>query len=195
MVLTLAIFLIFFMHQVSQADINHSVYRAVDECLSCHPRSLPSHSLGRPKNKPTGWPLDPSGRMICITCHDCISGKCVLRETPERICQACHDCTQGMACMVGVAHMGSSSNIEALAAACLTCHDGTMGKSVNIEGGHKVNMFYILKKDFNVIRDKRVILVRGKVTCISCHNPYSSERARLVMSNGSGQLCLTCHRK
>lgn len=194
MIIIVVLVFILFVHSTSLAEINHSVYKSVYECLSCHPKVFPSHKLGYPKNVPPGWPVDPSGRMVCITCHDCISGKCVLRETPERVCQACHDCTQGMACMIGVAHLGSSARIEAFASFCLACHDGTIGKSVGI-GGHKVDILYIAKKDFNVLRDNRVILIKGRITCISCHNPYSSEKARLVMSNKDSRLCLTCHRK
>jgi predicted CXXCH cytochrome family protein len=139
-------------------------------------------------------PLDTSGNMICITCHDCISGKCVLRKPSPELCRVCHDCTQGMGCLLGVAHLESSPEVETLAHNCLTCHDGAVATSIGGSKDHKVDVLYIPSKDYNYVTDRRIVFVNGKVTCISCHNPYASEGERLVMSNRGSRLCLACHK-
>jgi predicted CXXCH cytochrome family protein len=38
-------------------------------------------------------------------------------------------------------------------------------------------------------------LIEGKVSCNSCHDPYSKERKQLVMSMSGSKLCLSCHDK
>ncbi|MBI4710126.1 MAG: hypothetical protein HY759_03345 [Nitrospirae bacterium] len=100
-------------------------------------------------------------------------------------CMTCHIC-KGEVCIL-------RKNTREL---CTACHDGVMGnRNVNVPGDHAVDIFYIQSKNFKTLIDKRVIFVDGKVTCISCHNPYSSEKARLVKSKAGSGLCLTCHRK
>lgn len=177
------------------ALLDHSTFRTAAECTACHKRSLPTHDLGTPRSMKEGLPLGPMGRMECMTCHDCSSGRCTLRKTPDQLCGVCHDCTKGMACVIGVAHLGSSSAIDAHLNACFTCHDGSIGKQVTVKGSHKVNTLYVRRQGFNNLTDERVVLIGGRVTCVSCHNPYTDERTRLVKSNEGSRLCLTCHRR
>ena len=61
--------------------------------------------------------------------------------------------------------------------------------------GHPVDRLYVTNRNFNRLTDRKVELVDGKITCDSCHNPYRSEKARLVKTNAQSNLCLTCHRK
>ncbi|MBI5195632.1 MAG: hypothetical protein HZA10_04875 [Nitrospirae bacterium] len=193
--LFLLLMLFFFAYKEVIAKVDHSIYKLPQECLNCHPRSVPTHKLAAPEHMRENLPLDSNGRMDCMTCHICKDEVCILRKNTRELCTACHDCTQGMACMIGVVHMGSSSKIEALVQNCLACHDGVMGnRNVSVPGDHAVDIFYIQSKNFKTLIDKRVIFVDGKVTCISCHNPYSSEKARLAKSNAGSGLCLTCHR-
>lgn len=194
--LFLPLFLLFFAYGEAAARVDHSIYKLPKECLNCHPRSVPTHKLAAPEHMSENLPLDSNGRMACMTCHICEGETCILRKNTRELCTACHDCTQGMACMIGVVHMGSPSEIEALVRNCLACHDGVMGnRNISVPGDHPVDIFYIKSKNFKIVTDTRVLFVGGKVTCISCHNPYSTEKARLIKSNARSALCLTCHRK
>lgn len=178
-------------HSLSAVD--HSAFETVKECVGCHPRALPTHKQRSPQEMAEDWPLDTGGRMLCITCHDCISGTCILRKPKPELCQVCHDCSQGMACMIGSAHLGDSPQIDVLVYACVVCHDGVIAAEGSGPGNHRINVLYLPGKHFRRVEDRRVVFVDGKVTCVSCHNPYASEAARLVKSNAQSSLCLTCH--
>jgi len=175
--------------------IDHSHYSTSEECLACHPRTPPTHKRQRPLSNPEDFPLDSSGRMLCITCHECITGTCELRKPKPALCLTCHDCQRGMACLIGVAHLGTSPDIESRVHDCLTCHDGSVGRVAGGPGEHKTDVLYIAGREFNVITDRRVVLVNGKITCISCHNPYATDIGKLSKENTESRLCLTCHRK
>jgi predicted CXXCH cytochrome family protein len=99
-----------------------------------------------------------------------------------------------MSCAIGVAHLGDSNSIESVSNMCLSCHDGIEGPFVNPED-KMINTDYKSNKSFWHIRDSKIVLVNGKVTCVSCHNPYKNEDKRLVISNEGSRLCVTCHRK
>jgi predicted CXXCH cytochrome family protein len=43
--------------------------------------------------------------------------------------------------------------------------------------------------------DPKMVLVNGKVGCLTCHNPLNPERNHLVMSDHRSALCLSCHDK
>ena len=178
----------------SSADVNHTNYTDYKQCLSCHPRALPTHRRDVTTNVPPGWPVGPDGRLVCLTCHDCSSGVCKLRKKKPELCKSCHDCTQGMACMIQSAHLGNSRDIETQMNDCLACHDGNQAKLAGADG-HPINVLYLEKTGFNHLRDRRIVIVNGKVTCISCHNPYRNTNERLVKSNQNSSLCLTCHNK
>ncbi len=42
--------------------------------------------------------------------------------------------------------------------------------------------------------DKRLLLIDGKMTCITCHN-HSTPNHQLVIPDAFGKLCISCHRK
>lgn len=181
----------------AESDQDHAIYKTYAECLRCHPRANPTHSMDSVMRRiPESLPLNPGREISCITCHDCKSGKCYLRtaKTAE-LCRLCHTCTQGMACLIGVAHLGDSKMIEVKASDCLRCHESFTDKTITGDVGHKINILYTLKRGYNIVIDKRVVLVDGKITCLSCHNPYKDEKGRLVMNNEKARLCLTCHNK
>jgi predicted CXXCH cytochrome family protein len=166
---------------------------SVSECIGCHTMAAPDHPVEIAAGFQDTLPLG-GGRVTCITCHDCTQDTCPIRLQREEMCQVCHDCSQGMACLIGTAHMGSAANIKIQIKDCEACHDGMLAGSVGGPQGH-VDVYYMAGRDFNAALDHRVILVDGRVTCISCHDPYSSEPKRLVMSNHRSRLCLECHRK
>jgi predicted CXXCH cytochrome family protein len=175
-------------------EVSHSDYSSKEQCLECHPRAFPSHIFSRPLTMYEDLPLDLEGNITCFTCHNCTTGECVFRISKRELCSICHDCSQGMSCALGAAHMGSSENIENVINACPACHDGATGPYISPDG-HMINKYYRIDEGFRDISHTKVILVNGKVTCISCHNPYKNEENRLVKSNEGSRLCLTCHRK
>lgn len=177
------------------AQTDHSVYTTQADCLECHPRALPTHRRIKPVTMKENWPVDSSGRIVCMTCHDCISGTCMLRKKSPDICRVCHDCTRGMSCLIGTVHLGNSPKVTSIAQDCLSAHDGTMGKAVGGPDQHKTDVLYLKNSGFKSVTDKRVVIVDGKVTCISCHNPYRNDLGRLSRSNANSSLCLTCHIK
>lgn len=171
---------------------DHSVYLSIDSCLQCHPRALPTHKMQIPRRSPEYLPLN-TGIMTCFTCHNCISGSCILRRSPEDLCKACHSCKKSKACILGVAHLGDSPKINDLIKTCTRkCH---YGRSFGGQGEHKTNIFYIVREGFKEVTDRRVVLVNNKITCISCHDPYAVENDRLSVPYKDNALCLTCHIK
>lgn len=174
---------------------DHSRYTETAECLSCHPMAAPTHKRAEARKIPSGWPLGEGRRLLCTTCHDCKGGRCVLRRAGVDFCRACHDCTQGMACLIKSAHLGNSRNIEAELRDCVICHDGGVGTRVGGAGEHPVDILYLNRPGYSEMLDRRIILVGGKVTCLSCHDPYKNTKMRLVMSNEGSRLCLECHQK
>jgi predicted CXXCH cytochrome family protein len=194
-ILTLTILIISISFQGALSAMDHSSYINVMECITCHPRALPTHKQRAPDNMSEDWPLTSDRKMVCITCHNCISGKCVLRKQPNRLCMVCHDCTQGMSCMIGTAHIGNSETNIQITSLCVSCHDGTAAKEADGPGNHQTEVLYLIKKKFREISDKRVVFIDGKVTCLSCHNPYTLSASKLVKSNMGSRLCLTCHIK
>lgn len=153
----------------SYALTEHASFKT-EQCVGCHPRANPTHSMAESKDIPEGWPVGLDGKIICISCHDCKSGRCYLgiSTTPE-LCGACHDCTQGMACLIGTAHIGNMPPGKLSSQYCISCHDGMISKSVRLEG-HKVDMRYIPKaREFNVVTDRKDRLCgrQGKLCLLS----------------------------
>lgn len=95
---------------------------------------------------------------------------------------------------------------------CLECHDGvSTGESANSLGrghggsdmrkNHPVGVEYRsnkppgsrtqLRSEFMLPAEIR--LPGGKVSCVSCHNLYSSERYRLSVPIERSELCFACH--
>jgi len=175
-------------------EVDHSIYQSKEQCIQCHPRLSPSHTFSKPLIMSDNLPLDFEGKITCVTCHNCTKSKCVFRKNKSELCKVCHDCTKGMSCIIAIAHLGNFQSIENLSNMCLACHDGMEGPFIK-PVGRMINSCYKIKKGFRDISSSKIILVKGRVTCISCHNPYKEENKRLVMSNEGGRLCLTCHRK
>jgi predicted CXXCH cytochrome family protein len=109
------------------------------------------------------------------------------------------------------------NDIDSFSKNCLSCHDGLAAlnintnyrnspenfKSRNLDAKvHPIGMDYeryvaLGKGYFKPIAmwNSKLILVNGKVGCLTCHNPLNPERKHLVMSDVRSTLCLTCHDK
>jgi predicted CXXCH cytochrome family protein len=213
-------------------------------CGNCHKIGAAfSHPVGvAPSIKlPADLPL-ADGRMTCATCHDNTSADLHaqarqrhdgLLRGPGRgtqFCVRCHEPSQATrasmhAGMLGQAHLrwpertARASGVAARPAdgdsrLCLSCHDGTIARSVGGASGnpgavvadshpvgvvYQTNPIYAGKIDRAISftpavqLDARIRLVDGQVACASCHSLYSAEPGRLVMSNLGSNLCLSCH--
>ncbi len=99
---------------------------------------------------------------------------------------------------------------------CLGCHDGVHASSVAVNwrndpyrdyrhrrltSEHPVGMDYQMyastrPADYKpIFGNTRMLLVNGKVGCLTCHDPLNPERRHLVMSDYRSALCFTCHVK
>jgi predicted CXXCH cytochrome family protein len=107
--------------------------------------------------------------------------------------------------------------IDSFSKNCLSCHDGLVAlninavyrnspenfKSRNLDAKvHPIGMDYeryvaLGRGYFKPIAmwNTKLILLNGKVGCLTCHNPLNPERKHLVMSDVRSTLCLTCHDK
>lgn len=101
---------------------------------------------------------------------------------------------------------------------CMGCHDGTIGPVANVifpstlEGfvntphdpgssSHPVDLDY----DASAQRQpgsltpsgalpSEVVLQEGKLTCVTCHHPDSTQPFRTSLSMDASALCIACHR-
>ena len=146
-----------------------------------------------------------SGAEFCSACH--VSG--IERGHVETLNRA---------------HMKYTSDakggkVDKVTLGCLACHDGSLGTSDDVQiragswkhgtalsrydpqGSHPVGVRYIsaMRKRGGLrpvgMLHPSIKLIDGRVGCASCHDPYSKEPKKLVMSNHGSKLCLECHNK
>lgn len=106
--------------------------------------------------------------------------------------------------------------LDPISMECLACHDGTIAKPVTfrisdgtlhreksietIKGAHPIGMDY---EKFRMsaeyapveILPAQMVLINGKVGCITCHNMLGNNKKYLVVDIDSNNLCFTCHNK
>lgn len=144
---------------------------ATDLCLLCHEESTLKHS------------------GIFITAH--------LRPiSPER---------------------SGTQEVDQLSRVCLSCHDGLIAKSelpgeISSNGGcstagknvsHPVGVNYLeainKRGEKNALRpleevNKNILFFENKISCGSCHDPYSAKKQKLRIDDDRSKLCLACHK-
>ena len=105
--------------------------------------------------------------------------------------------------------------VDHLSFDCISCHDGVSASYhdfryrgdeanrvigiANVTGSHPIGMHYGsaayanqgLKRVDELHED--VVLVNGRVGCLSCHNPLNPAKKHLVMSTEQSNLCFGCH--
>ncbi len=176
-------------------------------CRTCH-SDLPSSSRG------TGATLREFGGdafepiEFCATCHS---------EADVSSAASMHWTA------VGVAHVKADRSstsrsrgvLDEGSARCLACHDGVNASEARFETSrtrrvgfsgdpgrnHPIGVPY--PRSVEPGRDSRyrpasllpeeVRLPGGKVSCVSCHNLYATDRARLAVPIEGSKLCFTCH--
>lgn len=169
------------------------------------------------------YPLDWKGDLTCSTCHDIHgSGHGIIRgaERGKSFCLSCHDAgffektsDDGLSMLAG--HMGSGSFdvslLDAYSTDCMSCHENNGNVKIAIlvdENGivrhasgstsHPIGASYTAAASFGGYRpvqmiSKGILLPDGRLSCVSCHQGYTSEHGKLVVSNAGSALCFECH--
>ena len=190
---------------------------------SSHPVEMEPYSAKAPSYMPLRNNL-----LTCVTCHDIHSEQetdsgektYFLRRTSFNkgsFCISCHVQddrysqpieNSGHIYGTNIAHVGVyyrkqniSSEFDAISAACLSCHDGSIAYDPghNGPGEHPIGTDYRnarmsnpkLKPFQDVVGE--IKLFNRKVTCGTCHDFYSTSKNKLVKSNDGSKLCLSCH--
>ncbi|MFQ5464814.1 MAG: cytochrome c3 family protein [Thermodesulfobacteriota bacterium] len=172
-------------------------------CATCHPAHGPGHGDFHLRST-------ASGQGFCILCHGDIE------SALHRVSiGAAHSGTamQGL-----MAPWAVENTLDELSVKCLSCHDAVFAVESLVEsrgplGGfyhntmgiglsHPIGVSYIEARmkspgAYRPLRDlpDQIKLFGGLVGCGSCHNPYSKQHDRLVMSNERSALCMACHLK
>jgi predicted CXXCH cytochrome family protein len=169
--------------------------------------------------------------VVCITCHNIhaerfrpLGEKTYYLRRPgagRAFCMACHKekpVQEGHTSALGAAHIGNrfgvtdtSGHLDEISVACITCHDGTVGRSADFRLGSGVwqhsspDQSHPIGVDYETSRmsmgylkakqliDKRIRFFDGKIGCGTCHDMYLKSRNYLVMSNKGSRLCTSCH--
>ena len=169
-------------------------------CSTCHPVHTGGYGDFRLRVK-------AEGQGFCLFCHD---------DMEDDL----HMVGLGTAHTASTVNTGYDPSeprfaLDALSLKCLSCHDALFGVESLVESrtvgfhrpmylglSHPIGVSYIearyrFKGAYRAMDDlpPEINLYGGMVGCGTCHNPYSKEHSKLVMSNEGSRLCLACHRK
>lgn len=104
----------------------------------------------------------------------------------------------------------NKQGIDTFSQTCLACHAGSIQAGWGIgsthaggttRGAHRIGINYVsVAARGKPIRnagalDRRLVLVEGRIACISCHDPFNPEGNHLTIENNGSALCLSCHMK
>ncbi|WP_243370725.1 cytochrome c3 family protein [Geotalea sp. SG265] len=110
---------------------------------------------------------------------------------------------------------GETFEVDSFSYNCMSCHDGTTSPAHDISfkkaadsgmfsgsltshpiGTHYGSASYVNSELRRLEQlDPNMILIDGRVGCLTCHNPFNKKVPHLVVSNEGSNLCLTCHIK
>lgn len=200
----------------SQADLCGNCHKGAVE--ASHPSGFVPEI-----NLPESFPLDWKGDFTCSTCHAVHSDNPGYLRTMARgqeFCSQCHESGffgkmhDGGTSIVLSGHLDARADnapaaLDSYSVQCMSCH-GDMAEDRyvrDIKGltrhtanttNHPVGMTYTNYVDYGGYRPaaeipKEIMLPGGKVGCVSCHQGYSEDHGKLVMSNAYSTLCFGCH--
>ncbi len=168
-----------------------------DLCFTCHDKA--------PFTKKVQHSAVAAG--MCTSCHNPHSSniKKLLKAEPPDLCYTCHD--KGMftkknvhapvaAGMCGDCHNPHSSDTmfqlpKPINDLCISCHsEANIGNGVHIARGFKASGHPVKEK-----KDPR--RAGREFACSSCHDPHSSDWAKLYRykAQSAFELCQNCHKK
>ena len=183
-------------------------------CSTCHDihashdSLLPQGSLRR----------NVSGSDLCSACHRATTDTAGGKGTGRHVAMMPFAHVSGTNMKFAPDANPRGEQIDKISQQCLGCHDGSVGTDLTVQvsagswkhgstfssqdpqGSHPIGVKYrgaAKRGGFRPIGmlDKKIRLIEGRVGCPSCHDPYSKERAYLVMANNGSRLCLQCHDK
>lgn len=189
-------------------------------CVTCHDNtSSELHMQARLNHTP--MLRDLGGISLCYECHDPAASIHGAKLGRAHFTSMASSMSFGGSSTIETGTTGSliSSEIDAISRDCLTCHDGSVAKDVSTgarnpsrvpgsligsRADHSLGVYPMDGMSSNpndemrryvmpTALDSRINLVDGKVSCVSCHNPYSSVQKQMVMPDYKQNLCQTCH--
>ncbi len=176
-------------------------------CLTCHTTLGGDLSRGNHQLRSAHDPKSP--QTFCGACHGESSGRTV---------EALHWLAIGRAHTFADDEERSSEhgfNATGSDAMCMSCHDGVTARDAHYHSSRDQSNGYVGDRSRNhpvgvryprsgtrrvdvplrpmALLPKSIQLPSGKVSCLSCHNLYSSEPMRLSVPIEGSRLCMTCH--
>jgi len=177
-------------------------WRGMVTCVTCH-------SVHEPGFGPSHIRTSAGGQGFCVLCHSGLDEKM-------------HSVFGAGAHMGGVVKVAYAPDnhgevrLDEMSIRCMSCHDAILGTESTVANvdvfrslhsnttglSHPVGVLYseAKRKYRGAYREisklpPQIKFYGGRVGCGTCHSPYSSEHAQLVMSNYGSNLYLTCHIK
>ena len=160
-------------------------------CSTCHEVHGATHGLMRSNRR---------GKDLCLSCHDAkFFGR--MRDQGASMMQAGH---------LKASNSTPDEKLDVYSRQCMECH-GEKGdnpspavvRNMVVRHGtanmnHPVGANYAKAVKFGGYRapaklSKKVLLVGGLVSCVSCHEGYSKTHGKLVLPTAGSQLCFECH--
>ncbi|MCP4250995.1 MAG: hypothetical protein GY778_28490 [bacterium] len=175
-------------------------------CLTCHTQLPPFGSVEQPflRGSADGLP----GRAFCATCHTSDSTRSAQSQHWTAMSSA-HTRNRTET------NRGHSGMLDAESRQCMACHDGVgasdaknstpwnrgPGHLGDRKRNHPVGVDYPShgnRKSSTPLRPatmlpEEVRLPGGQVSCVSCHDLYARDPARLTVPIERSALCFTCH--
>ena len=140
------------------------------------------------------------GKDLCLACHDNQFFNS-MKDSGVSLQQSGH-------AVADMSQVDKSTDIDALSLQCMGCHNKEADGGVRVGNGivrhssgganHPIGIPYpviSMNRDFRPkgMLPKEIWLPNGKVSCVSCHQPYKKEHGQLVITNDRSSLCTQCH--
>lgn len=160
-------------------------------CSTCHAVHASTPGLLRGERR---------GKDLCMACHDA-AFFASMRDGGVSLQQSGH-------AIADMAQMNKLTDIDALSLQCLGCHNnqgdarGVQVTALGIvrhgsgDANHPIGVAYPLISSGYKPRSmlpSAIWLPNGKLSCVSCHEPYKKQHGQLVVTNADSKLCAQCH--
>lgn len=162
-------------------------------CSTCHEAHGQQPGLMRGNKR---------GKALCLSCHD-KQFFANMKDGGISLQQSGHSVSS-------LAQTKLDIGIDALSLQCMGCHNeqsdvagvrvGSNGIVRHNSGGanHPIGVAYPIGSSGGNYHPKSALpkevwLPDGKLSCVSCHQPYKKEHGKLVVTNDRSSLCVICH--
>ena len=140
------------------------------------------------------------GRELCLSCHE-TNFFVRMRDQGASMMETGH---------LDARSSGSGEKLDVYSQQCMKCHGEkgddrapTVVRNMVIRHGtaslnHPIGANYAKARKFGGYRpesmiSKKILLVGGLVSCVSCHEGYSKSHGKLVITGSNSALCFECH--